>query len=176
MPHEAADLLDRHAIVRQQRDKCVPQFARRPLLADARSPADCPERPAYIRRVELRPERRSEDQPVVQPQNACPPPCGCLPLQLLTEHFHSHPGQSQRTPGLLRLGVPVGTYGAPDVDMGRYRRVSAQVAIQVDVIPPQRTRFLGPDAHQETQDNVGVQTVRPCCPDQGNGLLECERP
>ncbi len=44
-----------------------------------------------------------------------------------------------------------------------------------DVIPPQRPRLLGSDAYQEAQDNVGVQTVRPGRPDQGNGLLECER-
>ena len=49
------------------------------------------------------------------------------------------------------------------------------VAFEVDVIPPQCTRFLGPDAYQEAQDNVGVQAVRPRRPDQGNGLLECER-
>ena len=31
----------------------------------------------------------------------------------------------------------------------------------------------GPD--QKTEDNVGVQAVQPCRPDQGNGLPECER-
>lgn len=31
------------------------------------------------------------------------------------------------------------------------------------------------DAYQETQDNVGIQAVPPCRPDQGNGLPECER-
>ena len=94
--------------------------------ADARFPTDCPERPTHIRRVELWPERCGEDQPVVLPQNACPPPRGCLPFLVLTEHVDSHPGQSQGPPGFLRLGVPVGKYGAPDVDMERYRRVSAQ--------------------------------------------------
>ena len=34
--------------------------------------------------------------------------------------------------------------------------------------------LLGPDAYQEAQD-IGVQAVRPGRPDQGNGLLECER-
>jgi hypothetical protein len=37
----------------------------------------------------------------------------------------------------------VGTYGAPDVDMGRYRRVGVRVALQVGVIPPQCTRLFG---------------------------------
>ena len=43
------------------------------------------------------------------------------------------------------------------------------------MIPPQRTRLLGPDAYQETQDDVGIQAVRPGRPDQGNGLPEGER-
>jgi hypothetical protein len=34
---------------------------------------------------------------------------------------------------------------------------------------------FGPDAYQETQDDVGVQAVRPSHPDQGNGLPEGER-
>jgi hypothetical protein len=59
--------------------------------------------------------------------------------------------------------------------MGRYRRVGVRVALQVDVIPPQCTRLFGSDAYQETQDNVGVQAVRPGRPDQGNGLPEGER-
>src|SRR5690348_15263051 len=58
-----------------------------------------------------------------------------LPLSLLTERFHRHPGESQRTPGLPRLGVSVGAYGAPDVDVWRYRRLGGRVALQVDVIP-----------------------------------------
>jgi len=69
----------------------------------------------------------------------------------------------------------MGAYGAPDVDMGRYRRLGVGVALQVDVIPPQCTRLLGSDAYQETQHNVGIQAVRSCRPDQGNGLPECER-
>ncbi len=59
--------------------------------------------------------------------------------------------------------------------MGRYRRAGVRVALQVDVIPPQCTRLFGSDTYQETQDNVGVQAVRPRRPDQGNGLLEGER-
>jgi hypothetical protein len=59
--------------------------------------------------------------------------------------------------------------------MGKYWRVGVRVALQVDVIPPQRTRLFGPDAYQKTQDNVGVQAVRPGRPDQGNGLPEGER-
>ena len=55
--HEVTDLLDRHPVVRQQRDKCVAQLARRPLHAEARSPADRPERPAHIRGIKPRPER-----------------------------------------------------------------------------------------------------------------------
>ena len=171
----AADLLDRHPVIGQQRDKCVSQFARRPLLAKVRFPADCPERPAHVRCIELCPERCSEDEPVVLPQNARPQPRARLPLKVFPEHFHSHPGQSQRAPGPLRLGVSVGTYGPPDVDMGRYRRVGVRVALQVEVIPPQCTRLFGSDAYQETQDNVGVQAVRPCRPDQGNGLPGCKR-
>src|ERR1700730_11534838 len=69
----------------------------------------------------------------------------------------------------------MGTYRAPDVDMRRDWRLGVCVSLEVDVIPPQCTRFLGPDAYQEAQDNVGVQAVRPRRPDQGNGLLECER-
>ena len=68
----------------------------------------------------------------------------------------------------------MGTYRAPDVDMGRYRRLGVRVAVQVDVIPSQRPRFFGPDAYQEAQDNVGVQAVRACRLDQGNGLTEGE--
>jgi hypothetical protein len=59
--------------------------------------------------------------------------------------------------------------------MGRYRRLGVRVAFQVDVIPPQRPRLFGPDAYQEAQDNVGVQAVRACRLDQGNGLTEGER-
>jgi len=59
--------------------------------------------------------------------------------------------------------------------MGRYRRVAVQVAVQVDVIPSQRPRLLRPDAYQKTQDNVGIQAVRACRLDQGNGLPEGER-
>jgi hypothetical protein len=73
--HEAADLLDRHPVVRQQRDKGVAQRARRPQLVEARSPADRPERPAHVRRIELCPVRCREDEPVVLPQNARPQPC-----------------------------------------------------------------------------------------------------
>jgi hypothetical protein len=54
-------------------------------------------------------------------------------------------------------------------------RDTALTARQVDVIPPQGTRLFGSDAYQETQDNVGVQAVRPRRPDQGNGLPGCER-
>src|SRR6516162_5277219 len=79
---------------------------------------------------------------------------------MLTERFHGHPGQPQRAPGLLRLGVPMGTHGAPDVDMRGYRRVGIRVALQVDVIPSQRPRLLGPDADQEAQHNVGIQPGR----------------
>jgi hypothetical protein len=118
--------------------------------------------------------RCREDEPVVLPQNARPQPRVRLPLQVLAEHFHPHLGESQRAPGLLRLGVSMGTFRAPDVDMRRYWWLGVWVALEVDVIPPQCTRFLGPDAYQEAQDNVGVQAVRPRRPDQGNGLLECE--
>jgi hypothetical protein len=48
----------------------VAQLARRLLLAEARSSADRPERPAHIRRIELCPVRCREDEPVVLPQNA----------------------------------------------------------------------------------------------------------
>ena len=59
--------------------------------------------------------------------------------------------------------------------MRRYRRAGNRVAVQVDVIPPQRPRLLGSDAYQEAQDDVGVQAVRACRLDQGNGLTEGER-
>jgi Protein of unknown function (DUF1214) len=90
---------------------------------------------------------------------------------VLPEHFHGHPRQSQGAPGLLRLGVSVGTYRAPDVDMGRYWRVGVRVALQVDMIPPQRTRLFGSDADQETQDNVGVQAV---CPSRPGGYRHAD--
>ena len=174
MTHERADLLDRHPVVGQQRDKGVAQLARRPLLVEARSPADRPERPARVRRIELCPVRCREDEPVVLPQNARPQPRVRLPLKALAEHFRRHLGESQRAPGLLRLGVCMGTYRAPDVDMRRYWWLGVWVPLEVDVIPPQCTRFLGPDAYEEAQ-GIGVQAVRPGRPDQGNGLLECER-
>jgi hypothetical protein len=157
--YEAADLLDRHPVVRQQRDKGVAQLARRPLLVEARSPADRPERPAHVCRIELCPVRCREDEPVVLPQNARPQPRVRLPLQVLAEHFRRHPGKSQRAPGLLRLGVSVGTDRAPHVDMWRYRWLGVRVALQVDVIPPQCPRLFGPDAYQKAQDNVGVRAV-----------------
>ena len=69
----------------------------------------------------------------------------------------------------------MGAYRAPDVDVGRYRRLGVRVARQVDVIPPQRPCLFGPDAYQEAQDDVGVQAVRACRLDQGNGLTEGER-
>jgi len=59
--------------------------------------------------------------------------------------------------------------------MRRYRWLGVRIAVQVDVIPPQCPRLLGPDAHQETQDNIGVQAVRPGRLDQANGLPEGER-
>jgi Na+(H+)/acetate symporter ActP len=54
--------------------------------------------------------------------------------------------------------------------MGRYWRLGTWVALKVDVIPSQRPRLFRPDAYQEAQDNVGVQAVRACRLDQGNGL------
>jgi hypothetical protein len=59
--------------------------------------------------------------------------------------------------------------------MGRYRRLSTWVALEVDAIPSQRPRLLGPGPHQEAQDDVGVQAGRACRLDQGNGLTEGER-
>ena len=64
--------------------------ARRPLLVEACSPADRPERPAHVRRIELCPVRCREDEPVVLPQNARPQPRVRLPLQVLPEHFYPH--------------------------------------------------------------------------------------
>jgi hypothetical protein len=151
------------------------QLARRPLLVEARFPADSSERPAHVRRIELCPVRCGEDEPVVLPQNTRPEPRVRLPLQVLAEHLHRHPGESQRAPGLLRLGVPVGTDRTPDVDMGRHRRAGVRVALEVDVIPPQCTCLLGSYADQEAQDNVGIQAVRPGRTDQGNSLPEGER-
>jgi hypothetical protein len=43
----------------------------------------------------------------------------------------------------------MGAYRAPHVEMRRYRRVGVGVALQVDMIPPQRMCLLGPDAYQE---------------------------
>jgi hypothetical protein len=42
--------------------------------------------------------------------------------------------------------------------MRRYRRVGVGVALQVDMIPPQRTCLLGPDAYQEAQENGRQRT------------------
>jgi hypothetical protein len=41
------------------------------------------------------------------------------------------------------------------------------ISFWISVVPPK--------TNQQTQDNVGVQAIRACCPDQGNSLLECQR-
>jgi hypothetical protein len=43
------------------------------------------------------------------------------------------------------------------------------------MIPSQRPCLFSPDAHQEAQDDIGIQTVRACRLDQGNSLPEGER-
>ena len=187
MANKPCDLLDRHAIVGQQRDERVPQVPRRPVPAKPGPLANVLEHLPDVPRTQRCTGGRGE-----YPAGVLPMRSGSLPLSRLVhlplpERPDGHLRQLQRAAGPRGLRVSSGPIRAQHRDRRR-------IAVQVDVLlPPDRPGFLGAHAGHQAHNDVGMHQrgrtprilqpsvqlqgwPRPCGYDQRRRLGERERP
>src|SRR5260370_5860893 len=70
VPDEISDVLDGYAIVAQDGHERMPQFARRPVVADPGTLGDRLERAAYVRGIKRCADLAREDESEILPQRA----------------------------------------------------------------------------------------------------------
>jgi hypothetical protein len=90
-----------------QRHERMPQFPRRPVLADLGGLTDHSEFPPDISRVQGSARPGGKNQITVARCHARSGPFVGLPLLIGTQRVHRHLGQGQRPARLLGLGIPV---------------------------------------------------------------------
>jgi hypothetical protein len=59
------------------------------------------------------------------------------------QRLHHSNGEAERAPGLLGLDVTMRAHRPPNGYVGRDGRIGIRIAVQIHVIPPQRTGLLG---------------------------------
>jgi len=78
---------------------------------------------------------------------------------VVAEHISRVVRQSENPAGRPRLSVTVLANRAPYGDARRDGRIRVRFAIKVDVIPRQRSRFLGAYTRLHAQHDVSAETV-----------------
>lgn len=162
--HQPGDLFEWDTSVGQDRDERRVGFPAGPLVGlevDAghlRGPAkDLAELSPYVRRVQLRADRRSEDEPRFLPLITCRDALPALTLTLDLERVNGPTRQRERTAGLPRLGVAGAADRAPNGDVRRDLRSGGRISVEVDMIPAQRTHLLGAATGEERDHDVRVE-------------------
>jgi hypothetical protein len=100
--------------------------------------------------------RRPGRSPARPPQ---PCPLQLLPLAMTPKNINRLLRQPKRPPRQPRLRVTVLPHRSPHPDTRRLRRIQIRPTIEIDMIPSQRPRLLGPNARLQAQRHVCAQPM-----------------